>query len=276
MIVIPVKDLRQNGERRIVHDHAALRILFFLVVAARVKRSDHLRGLHTVLIGHPFRHGLVDGLRRVAVVGRLLDLELLQELVVLLVSFLPAVIEPILAVEKRGAVHPFDHFIVEDAKAERGHVEIRDIEELQTEQIRVPLSELAGLVVRQAERVHLFRSQVVRDHAGNRPELQLLRGLVASMASDDHAVPVDHDRNLEPELLYTGSDVVDSAVILPRILIIWPYILQLFVDYSHEKDPFCPKLNRSWKKSPTRPLACRAILRLWWGGYHRPESAARR
>ena len=82
---IEAPDLRQNGERRVVEHEAPLGVVVALVVAAGPEGTHHLHSVERHEVGrHPSLYGLVDGLRRVAVVGGLLRLELLHEALVVL------------------------------------------------------------------------------------------------------------------------------------------------------------------------------------------------
>ena len=71
--------LREDGERRIVHDHLAAAVIELLVVASRIERSHYLRWVDVVFGASPVLYDLVDLWRRVAVIGCLLRLELLLE-----------------------------------------------------------------------------------------------------------------------------------------------------------------------------------------------------
>ena len=77
-------NLGEYRERRVVHHAAAVRVVERLVIAARPERP------HDVIVGdsppvaHIAEHNVIDFGRRVAVVGGLLGLELLDEAVVIL------------------------------------------------------------------------------------------------------------------------------------------------------------------------------------------------
>ena len=79
------QDLRHDGERRIINDHAALRVLLVQVVAARIERAHEVLAAYPVGLLDIAGDGVIHRRRRVAVVRGLLGLELLQELLVLLV-----------------------------------------------------------------------------------------------------------------------------------------------------------------------------------------------
>ena len=75
-------DLGEDGERRIVHDHAVRGIVGGLVVGAGPEGADDLAALQVGESPHEGEHGVVDRLRGVAVVGGLLRDELVHEGVV--------------------------------------------------------------------------------------------------------------------------------------------------------------------------------------------------
>ena len=75
-------DPRQDAERRVVHHAAAFRVVEALEVAAGPERPHHVGAVDAEAFGDVAGHDLVDGRRRVAVVGRLLRLELVYELLV--------------------------------------------------------------------------------------------------------------------------------------------------------------------------------------------------
>ena len=75
--LIPVGDLRRDGKRRVVDDHAAVGVFLALVVAAGVERTDDARTLRQLVpLERPRLDGLEDVVRREAVVRGVLGLEL--------------------------------------------------------------------------------------------------------------------------------------------------------------------------------------------------------
>ena len=117
MLVVELHDLRQDRKRRIVHDHAARLVLLGGVVAARIEWPNEPRALHVVPARYPVGYRVIYKLRRVAVVRCLFRLELLQELVILFVIFLPVLsvfllpVKPVgglrLEIEQVAGVEPF-------------------------------------------------------------------------------------------------------------------------------------------------------------------------
>ena len=72
--------LRENREGRIVdHDVARVVIPRVRIVSAGPEDPDEVRLVYVVFLSHPVRDGVVDVLRGVAVVGRQLRLELIDE-----------------------------------------------------------------------------------------------------------------------------------------------------------------------------------------------------
>ena len=129
--MVEVEDLSQDAEGRVVHDDRPLPVLLLLIVPARIEGPDEVLPVQPVLLLHPCRDGLIDQVRRVAVVGRLLDLELVQEGVVLLVVLLAAVVVS-LALLKPGARD------LVQVEAQAGHVVGLQLLQLQRQQLRVP------------------------------------------------------------------------------------------------------------------------------------------
>ena len=82
LLIVPSDDFRQDGKRRVVNHHAPVRVVERLVVAARPERAHDLSALQRVFLYRPRLDRLVHVLRRVAVVRRLLRLELFEEAVV--------------------------------------------------------------------------------------------------------------------------------------------------------------------------------------------------
>ena len=76
-------DLREDRKRRVVDHHAAVRVGLVLIVASGVKWPNNRRALQAVVLQSPVADHLVDVLRRVAVVGGELRLELIHKGVVL-------------------------------------------------------------------------------------------------------------------------------------------------------------------------------------------------
>ena len=83
-VEIEALDAAQDGEGRVVDHAAPLGVLVGLEIAARPERAHHVGALDAVALRDPVGHDLVDLGRGVAVVGRPLRLELLDEAVVVL------------------------------------------------------------------------------------------------------------------------------------------------------------------------------------------------
>lgn len=85
---VEAADFRKFGEGRVVDDHAPRRIVMALVVAAGPERTDHLNAVEVADVGrHPGYDCRVDFRRSEAVVGGELRPELVDETLVILVSF---------------------------------------------------------------------------------------------------------------------------------------------------------------------------------------------
>ena len=85
VVLVEVQYLCEDGEGRVVDDDAALGVFLRLVVAARVEGAHEVLAADLVLVLDPLGHGLVHHGGRVAVVGRLLRLELVEKFEVVLV-----------------------------------------------------------------------------------------------------------------------------------------------------------------------------------------------
>ncbi len=87
--MIEAADLHQYREGRVVEHEAAVGILGALVVTPGPERSHDLHAVERQdIVVHPLPDGVVDRLRRQAVVGGALWLELLDEAVVVVLYFL--------------------------------------------------------------------------------------------------------------------------------------------------------------------------------------------
>ena len=81
---VELANLGKHRERRVVeHDHA-VGVIKALVIPAGIKRTHHFRRVDAVLGARPVLDDLVHLRRRVAIVGGLLRLELLDEALVVL------------------------------------------------------------------------------------------------------------------------------------------------------------------------------------------------
>ena len=183
MLRVPLDDLRQDAEGRIVDDDAAGLVLLLLVVAARIERPDEVLLVQPVLAGHPVGDGLVDLLRRVAVVGRVLRLELVQELLVLVFAFHGIAGVP--------GVEPF----VQAVEAEGPHVDVLDLIQVALQELRDPVRVHGQLIVRQGVGPALLCGQVVEADHFRLLVAELLQGFIAPVALHDQIVLTpDRDR----------------------------------------------------------------------------------
>ena len=76
---VEVADARKDGERWVVHDNAPVGVLFALVVAIGPERTNKVGAVKAISLRDPVGDDVVNLWRRVAVVGRLLRLELLHK-----------------------------------------------------------------------------------------------------------------------------------------------------------------------------------------------------
>ena len=79
LLRIPPLYFGQDGERRIVHHHAAFRIIRRTIVSARPEGTYYLPASDVCILPEPSQYGIVDVGWRITVVGGFLGLELLHE-----------------------------------------------------------------------------------------------------------------------------------------------------------------------------------------------------
>ena len=198
MVFVPLQDLRQDGKRRIVHDYLALAVFLVLIVSARIKRPHEVLPVQAEFLRHPAGYDVIHVLRRVTVVRGLFGFELLQEIVILFVPFLPCLSIFLLPLEP----------LVIEVKSELRHVDVLDLRQLLLQVVHFPVA-LVELVVGKAQGRHLLFRQVFRPYARHGLHLQLHGRLVPSVADDDHPVFVQDDRLTEPELADAVRDLLD-------------------------------------------------------------------
>ena len=80
---VEADDTRQQRERRVIHHRALLGIGEVLVVTSRHEGANHLHTIERIDALHKLKHGIIHRGRRIAVVGRLLRLELIYKRVVI-------------------------------------------------------------------------------------------------------------------------------------------------------------------------------------------------
>ena len=195
---VPLDDLRQDAEGRVIHDDAAGLVLLLLVVAARIERSDEVLPAESVLSGHPVGDGLVDLLRRVAVVGRVLCLELVQELLVLVFAFL--------CFSDVAGVEPF----VQAVEAEVPHVDAVDLIQVAFQELRDPARVHGQLIMRQGVGPALLRGQVIEADHFRLLVAELPQRLIAPVPFHDQIVLApDRDRVAVLKLLYAFLYLLD-------------------------------------------------------------------
>ena len=94
------------------------------------------------------------------------------------------------------------------------------IAQFDRQKVVVPLRDLAGLVVRDSIRLHLFRREVFRDHHRNFREAELFRRFQAGVADNHDEILVHDNRLLETELLDRIGNRLHRAVVEARVLLI--------------------------------------------------------
>ena len=92
MRVVEFKNLGKNRKRRIVNDNVRRLVFFVFVISARIKWTNKILSLYSVLFANPRCNCLINIIRCITVVCCLLGFEFVKELVVFFVSFLPAVV----------------------------------------------------------------------------------------------------------------------------------------------------------------------------------------
>ena len=159
-----------------------------------------------IFVGKGFRHGLlvVDVLDRRQNELGLLVVDSNRNL---LKGLLFAVVQR----EIFGEIRVGDGFKAEIC---HGH---DDVGQFQRQQIHVPLSRLADLVVGQPKRFDLILGQLVRDDAGHFLHAQRFRRLITGVSSHDFMIAVDDQRHQKAEFPDAGRHVLDGLVILARV-----------------------------------------------------------
>ena len=197
---VPLDDLRQDAEWRVIHDDAAGLVLLLLVVTARIERPDEVLPAEPILSGRPVGDGLVDLLRRVAIVSRVLCFELVQELLVLVFAFFSfsgvTRVEPL--------IQPAE------IKAEVAHVDPLDLIQVALQELRDPARVHGQLIMRQGVSPALLCGQVVEADHFRLLVAELPQRLIAPMPFHDQIVLApDRDRVAVFKLLYAFLYLLD-------------------------------------------------------------------
>ena len=227
---VPCHDLRQNRKRRIVDDHRVRRIVKCLVISARPERAHEARALDAILYGHEVRDRVINRLRRIAVVGGLFRFEFVDEGLILrrflVKSFRKRRLTGFLVVCAFSALISLYGYrfawLVLCCLFQQPEVEAFKIKavQLDLQQLRVPLGDLAGFVVQDAV-LPLLRFAEALDLADLRlVPAQLLQSLVSGVPGQDHACFVDDDGRAVPALPNTLRHCVHGAVVPPGIAFI--------------------------------------------------------
>ena len=242
MFTVEVQDLSQDRKRRVVDHDVHVLVVLFLIVAAGVEWPNELLPVELVLFSDPCRDGLINDVRCVAVVGRFLWLELVQELVVLVVPFFAAGVVAVLALEPGRRLGK-----VESGQADV-KVEVVQFRELKVDCLAIPGTELRQPVVGQNVGATLFGRQSFDVDARNGLHSELLRSQDTSVARDDVVVLVYEAGIEESELFYAPRDlfdlffVVDLCVSLIRPEHVEAYFLNC-VNFRHMSLLVFPKIR---------------------------------
>ena len=124
----------------------------------------------------------------------------------------------------------------EQRPVDAGALELGDLDR---QQFHVPGREFARLVVSDAIRPNLLRSEVGGDVYGHLGKLELLRGLEPSVPADDDALVIDHDGLAETELSNRGGDCLDGGIVLARVLLVRGDVIDRALDDLHGHVPPC-------------------------------------
>ena len=219
-----VHDLGEDRKRRVV-DHDVLRpVLLLLVVSARIERPPEVLPVDSVLLLYPCRHDLVNVVWSVAVVGRLLGLELLQKLIVFLVPFLTVAVPSLLPLE------PLVVLLRQLLEAEGRHVDRLQLFELLPQRAEVPLRQLSGLVIRKPEGSDLLIREIVRDNARDLLHAEALCAFDSGVPAYHDAILIDDHRDLEAEVFYARGDGLDRSVVVSRVVLVRDQLVDVFFD----------------------------------------------
>ena len=187
---VPLADFGDERKRRVVdHDRVAV-VCYGLIVAARIKRPEHLKTGKTVFLDGPVLRHLVDILGRVTVVRGLLRRELFQKRLILRTIFRQGIILKGGGARLSGAMRRLRHLRANPLKVKPTQIQRGQLTDQQAE---IPRA-LVGLVVHDPQRVHLFRRQIGDADAGDFLQTQLLSRQHPAVADHDHAVGIDYHR----------------------------------------------------------------------------------
>ena len=207
VIHVPPDDLRKDRKRRIVYDDIAGVILFLLVVPPRVKRPDEVLGIKLVGVRDPLFHGVVNFLRRVAVVRCMLRLELIQELLILILTFL--------SFSRVAALKPFVQFL--NIETEKAHIDLADRCQVKVQLFRKEPGRHSCLVMHQGVGPALLVRQLIEPDAGRFFIPETPQRLIPAMTFDDEIlIAPDSDRIVKapaPDALHDLLDLVFRVIL---------------------------------------------------------------
>ena len=195
LLDIKIDYLREYAERRIVYDDVVLFVSLALIVTARIKRSHEIHALYSVAIPDERCDNFVNVVRRVAVVCCFRLLELVEELVVFVVSFLAFPVEPFAILEPvqvlLGNVES-RHFYAKSFRVKLCDFIPNDN--------HIPLAQLTKSIVCENIRSALFVAQSLDKNTGNRADSEFLCRHNASVTGYKVIFAVNQTRSQESKL----------------------------------------------------------------------------
>ena len=167
-----------------------------MVVASRVERSHKVRAVFVVFLFDVCRNGVVDVVRRVAVVRSLWLFKLIEELVIFVVPLFPGHIEALAVLEPVS-------FLLRKVEACQLDVEALRVKlnELVPHNRLIPAAEFSQPVVGEYVSPALFVRQSLDVNARNDIHSDLPRRLYSPMSGYDPIVPVNKAGANESKLL---------------------------------------------------------------------------
>ena len=252
-IVLLVKpaDLREDGKRRVVDHHAALRVVLVLVVAARVKRAEDRSVFQAVVLHRPIPDRLVDVFRGVAVVRSQLPAELIHKGVVFLIRLR---LSPIVAPEmlRRVLLAPglfpvvlpdVDGLARLQVEAREGDVKVQggDLVQFEAQGLLVPPGVLCQAVVGQDVRPALGLRKTAHPHAGHALHALGLGRQQPPVPGDHPPLLVDEDGGHKAELPQAPAQPLHLLVaVRPGVVLIRHQLRHRHGDKLLGADPHDP------------------------------------
>ena len=240
MLRIPGDNFRQDRKRRIINHGAILRIRIILIIAAGIKRPHKTAFCYPIFLFNPPGNSIINELRRIAIVRGFLCLELVQKLVVFVVSLLPAGTVAVFAIKKTGTIPRAE------IKHQPGQVDSVYLQpcDLLLQLPEIPRRQLSRPVVPDCVIPPLNLRHMIQPDARDLVQAHLQRGDLPPVTLDnDVLITPDADRIVEPVRRDAGLDLFDVLrVVPPRIVLVRRQLLrskvndlQLHLLSSHNK-----------------------------------------